>query len=324
MNHEATPLAARLLAALAVGETAVDELEGARPVGRHDRARTLLSIYDLHTAPVAKLGQAVELQWHPVLIELKTRLERQWIEELDAVPAPPGEAVAAMRMIAARDRVPAVYQWLAEEATWDEIVEFLTLEGGPDADFDDLVSTCQLGLSGRPKLELATNYWDEMGNGRLEGVHTVLHDLMVEALQMPRIDRRQQSVEALERSALGGLFATNRWLQPEMLGALGLIEIQAGPRCRKVLRAFDRVGAPADAYPFYRVHAEVDPIHGRNWLENAILPTISEHPSWGPRIVRGAWWRSQVNAAFFESVCPRFDEPASRFLVGAAVGRKAS
>lgn len=319
-----TALAGRLRAALAMGGPAVEGLEGAVPRGRHDRAHTLLAIYDLHMAPVARLGRAAALQWHPVLVEMKTRLERQWIDELDASPPPTGEAVAAMRMIAARDRVPPVYHWLAEEATWTEVVEFLAIEGGPDADFDDMVATCQLGLSGRPKLELATNYWDEMGNGRLEGVHTELHDLMVAALGMPRPDRREQSMEALERSALGGLLATNRWLQPEMLGALGLIEIQAGPRCRKVLRAFDRVGAPPAAYPFYRVHAEVDPVHGRNWLEHAILPTIAEHPSWGPRIVRGAWWRSQVNAAFFDSVYPRADEPASQVLVGASLARRAS
>lgn len=324
MSQHATPLAGRLLAAMAEGGPALDALAREVPHGRHDRARTLLVIYDLHLAPVARLGAAVSLQWHPVVCELKTRLEREWIDELDAEPAPPGDAVAAMRVIAARDRVPPVYRWLADEAGWDEVVQFLTLEGGPDADFDDLVAVCQLGLSGRPKLELATNYWDEMGNGCADGVHTELHDRMAAALDMARVDRRAQSVESLERSALGGLLATNRWLQPEMLGALGLIEIQAGPRCRKVLRAFDRVGAPPEAYPFYRVHAEVDPVHGRNWLENAIVPTIAEHPSWGPRIVRGAWWRSQVNAAFFESMWPPPEEPSSLFLVGAVPARKAS
>ena len=28
---------------------------------------------------------------------------------------------------------------------------------------------------------------------------------------------------------------------------------------------------------------------------------ITECPEWGPRIVRGALWRSEVNAAFFEA-----------------------
>jgi hypothetical protein len=86
-----------------------------------------------------------------------------------------------------------------------------------------------------------------------------------------------------------------------MLGALGLIELQAGPRCRLVLQAFDRVGAPQAAYPFYVVHAEVDPRHGKDWLEKAVQPLSQELPEWSERMVRGAWWRSQVNAAFFEA-----------------------
>jgi hypothetical protein len=204
--------------------------------------------------------------------------------------------------VAARDRLPAAYRWLAKEAGWDDVVRFLALEGGPDGGFDDLVAVCQVGLAGSAKLELAKNYWDEMGNGSQDAVHTVLHERLVAAVGMPRVPREEQPVEALERAALGGLLATNRWLQPEMLGALGLLELQAGPRCRLVLQAFDRLGAPADAYPFYVEHAEVDPVHGKDWMDKAVVPTVQERPEWGPRIVKGAWWRSAVNLSFFEAL----------------------
>jgi len=49
---------------------------------------------------------------------------------------------------------------------------------------------------------------------------------------MPRISHEQMPVAALERAALGGALATNRWLQPEMLGCSGLLDLQAGPRRR--------------------------------------------------------------------------------------------
>ena len=32
------------------------------------------------------------------------------------------------------------------------------------------------------------------------------------------------------------------------------------------------------------------------------VSTVEQHPEWGPRIVKGAWWRSQVNLAFFEAL----------------------
>ncbi len=300
-------LSASLEAALTTGDLV--HLYGASPVDRRDRFLTLLQVYDLHTAPLESLGDAARHQGHPVVADLKSRLEQVWVDELELAwqdagrldeATTPERAVAAMRTVAARDRLPAAYKWLADTADWKQLVEFLALEGGPDGGFDDLVAACQIGLTGSAKLELAQNYWDEMGNGDPAAVHTVLHDDLVAAVNMPRVPRAEMPVEALERAALGGLFATNRWLQPEMLGALGLLELQAGPRCRLVLKAFDRLGAPEAAYPFYVEHAEVDPRHGKDWVEKAVAPTVAERPEWGPRIIKGAWWRSTVNLAFFE------------------------
>ena len=302
------PLADQLALALRDGGPALDLLRSAEPVDRRDLFLSLLTIYDLHTAPLEDVGDAVRHQHHPALSELKGRLEAPWMAELEAAWEAAGDltdcegpeqVVRAMRVVAARDRLPASYKWLAKSATWEQVVQFLALEGGPDGGFDDLIAVCQVGLSGTAKLELGKNFWDEMGQGDLAGVHTQLHADLCAAIDMPSIPRAQMGEAALERAALGGLLATNRWLQPEMIGALGLLELQAGPRCRLVLQAFDRLGAPAGAYPFYVEHAEVDPVHGKDWMDKAIEPLAGEKPAWGPRMVKGAWWRSTINLAFF-------------------------
>lgn len=308
----ASQLANTLTDALVSGEAALRSLAGVAPRDHRDRAASLLTIYDLHMAPLETVRAVARWQGHPAVAAIKFRLEGQWLAELEAsyaaadIPAAGLDtvdgAVAAIRAIAAKDRLPTAYRWLANEATWPEVVNFLALEGGPDGGFDDLIALCQVGLAGSAKLELAQNFWDEMGDGDPDGVHTTLHQRLVAAIDMPSVPRAEQPVEALERVALNGLLATNRWLQPEMLGALGLLELQAGPRCRLVLQGFDRLGAPAAAYPFYAEHAEVDPRHGRDWVDKAIMPTVAAYPPWGPRIVRGAWWRSQLNLAFFEAV----------------------
>jgi hypothetical protein len=306
-----TPLADALDAALAADDTAaLDPLSAAEPADERDRFATLLTIYDLHTAPLERVGAAARHQHHPVMASLKSRCESAWLDELEQLTLPVGPARAlqqgrpldAMRALAAGDRLPAVYRWLAGQAEWDQVLTFLALEGGPDAGFDDLVAACQIGLSGAPKMELANNYWDEMGNGDPAAVHTTLHDELVAAIGMTAVPPAEQPTSALARAAFGGLLATNRWLQPEMLGALGLIELQAGPRCRMVLKALQRCDAPAAAFPFYEVHAEVDPRHGKDWLDKAIAPTMAAHPEWRSRIVRGALWRSAVNAAFLDEV----------------------
>jgi heme oxygenase-like protein len=307
-------LSRALRAALAGGSSQLDRLVIPEVIGRRDRAATLLQIYALHTAPLTEIGDAVTHQHHPTIVHIKSRLEADWLAELNHAELPdglPSGTVAAMRRLATRDRLPGVYTWLASAASRQELVDFLALEGGPDAGFDDLVALCQIGLTGGAKVELARNYWDEMGEGDVTATHTLLYQQMAAALDLPERSMEEQPVVGLERSALGGLLATNRWLQPEFLGALGMTELQAGPRCRLVLQAFERLGAPAAAYPFYRVHAEVDPRHGKDWLDNVIAPLAEDRPAWGDRMLRGALWRHRTNAAFFAAVDERTEAVAA-------------
>jgi len=301
----------------APGDRELRALADELPTSPADRFRCLREVYRLHFAPLHEVGSAARWQHHPVVAELKSRCEAAWITELDAsveVPAlpTPGDVVPALRRLAAADRLPPLYRWLARDADREQLDQFLRWEGGPDGGFDDLVAICQVGLAGRAKIELARNYWDEMGNGDLEQVHTILHDDLVRAMDLADAAASSddsEPVSGMARGCLGGMLASNRWLQPEMLGALGLIELQAGPRCRLVMQGLARLGAPAAAFPFYRVHAEVDPRHGADWLEEAIAPVVEEHLDWANRILRGAFWRSYTNAAFLAEITPLLREP---------------
>jgi hypothetical protein len=71
------------------------------------------------------------------------------------------------------------------------------------------------------------------------------------------------------------------------------------------------VGAPREAFPFYEVHAEVDPRHGKDWLEKAVAPTAVEQPHWRERMVRGAWWRAVTNAGLFDLLGDQVQMPAA-------------
>jgi hypothetical protein len=305
-------VAFRLRSALADGdESLLEALVSAEPRDWRDALLALALVHDLSLAPLMSVGAAAGFERHPAVAQLKARLESRFLGKLRHPDggrgrAPASDAVADMRRLAARDLVPPVYEWLAEEASLEEMRSYLALEGGPDGGFDDLVALCQVGLVGEPKLELAQNYWDEMGRGTWSEVHTELHRRMAKALDLQAVAREEQPVEALERALLGTTLATNRWLQPELIGALGLIEMQAGPRCRRVVKGLQRVGAPAEALPFYAEHAVADSRHGKDWLEHVIAPLARDVPAWGPRIVAGAHWRAEVNRAFFSAALRRY------------------
>ena len=300
------PLSTHLASSLDDGGRGLASVAAADPVDWRDLLLTLSTIQDLHTAPLQELYGRERFQHHPAVAELKWRLEERFLDEVarrDAAAAwdLPAPAAAAVRAVGFRRQVPEVYEWLAHHADRQGIVEFLSLEGGPDGGFDDLVATCQIGLDGEPKLELARNYWDEMGNGSLARVHTELHRKLTWALGLACPPRKSQPVEALERSVLTGVLVTNRWLQPELLGALGLLELQAGPRCRMVVAALERIGAGGDALDFYVEHSTVDPRHGRDWVDNAVVP-LQGDARWAAGMVRGARWRWIVDVGFFDAV----------------------
>ncbi|HEX5586484.1 MAG TPA: iron-containing redox enzyme family protein [Acidimicrobiia bacterium] len=291
-------LTERLRSALRSGADLPDEREA---------LCTLLDVYALHLAPITDLDGAATWQHHPDVAALKGTLEARFRARLGDVPCPVGDDPAeSFRRLARDDVAGPVYEWLAADADRDELIEFISLEGGPDADFDDLVALCQIGLVGLPKLTLARNYWDEMGRGELSSVHTELHRDMVRALRLRAVPVDELPTQALERKALNGYLATNRALQPELLGSLGLIECQAGPRCRKVAAGMRRLGLPAGALPFYEEHATADPRHGKDWVAQAIVPLVDERPEWGPRIRRGAQWRATVNRDFFVAMARSF------------------
>jgi Iron-containing redox enzyme len=298
-------LSRRLRAALGAGDHGLDQLSTREAVS------TLLDVYSLHLAPIDTLGGAEQWQHEPRVAQVKLTLERRFRarlggDEASAVADNLADVTDAFRTVAHDDMVPPIYDWLAGAADHTDLVEFLALEGGPDADFDDLVALCQVGLAGLPKLTLAANYWDEMGRGSLERVHTELHHDMAAALGLRTIPTDRLPLEVLDRRALNGYLATNRSLQPEMLGSLGLLEVQAGPRCRRVVSAMRRLEVPTAALPFYEEHATADPRHGKDWIDGALAPVVVDHPEWAPRILRGARWRAIVNGRFFDAMSARF------------------
>lgn len=309
-------LARRLDSALLGDGRGLDTLAAAEPADDHDALVSLLAVHDLHVAPLDQLDGRARWQHHPAVAALKWRLEAWFLRRLEERDRAAGwelpeEAPAALRALAVLEQVPALYRFLADHADYDQLIGFLALEGGPDGGFDDLVAACQIGLTGEPKLEMARNYWDEMGNGAAAEVHTELHHRLSAALGITAVPRVEQPVEALERAALGSMLATTRALQPEMAGALGLIELQAGPRCRKVLDALRRLDAPADAFPFYEVHATVDPRHGKDWVDHVVAPLAAD-PGWAAGMVRGARWRWLVNDAFFRRMSEWLDRQMAR------------
>ena len=115
------------------------------------------------------------------------------------------------------------------------------MEAAGEAGFDDLVALTQVKLPTRPKLELARNYWDEMGRGAEPGMHGPMLDRTVKGLGLtPSIEGTLWQSLALANTMTA--FATTRRYAYHSIGALGVVELTAPTRVAAVDAGLKRLG----------------------------------------------------------------------------------
>lgn len=192
----------------------------------------------------------------------------------------------------------ALFPWLAEEAPLDAMVWFLTQEVAGEAGFDDLVAMTQVKLPTQPKLELARNYWDEMGQGKRGGMHGPMLEVLARELG---IDHDVPVV--WESLALGNLMtalAMNRRYTFHSVGALGAIELTAPGRAVHVNAGLKRLGVGGEARRYFALHATLDVKHSIAWNREVLRPLVAENPETARAIAEGALLRLEAGRRCFE------------------------
>jgi hypothetical protein len=192
-----------------------------------------------------------------------------------------------------------LFPWLAQQATRAEMCWFLQQEMAGEAGFDDLVALTQVKLPARPKLELARNYWDEMGQGTQSGMHGPMLEKLSHALSL---DVREESTvwESLALANLMVALAANRHYAYQSVGALGAIELTAPGRSEQVNAGLKRLDLPGEARRYYALHATLDVKHSRAWNAEALQPLVAANPELAVPIAEGALMRLRAGERCFE------------------------
>jgi hypothetical protein len=192
-----------------------------------------------------------------------------------------------------------LFPWLAEHATEAEMRWFLRQEVAGEAGFDDLVAITQVRMPRVAKMELARNYWDEMGRGNIRGMHGPMLEALSEELELGSL-----SIPVVwETLALGNLMvalAANRRYAWASIGALGVIELTAPGRAELVNQGLVRLGVSGAARKYYALHAQLDKQHSAAW-NREILPTLVEaDPRTARAMAEGALMRLRAGLRCFE------------------------
>lgn len=191
-----------------------------------------------------------------------------------------------------------LFPWLAEDATIEDMRWFLTQEAAGEAGFDDLVALTQVKLPARPKLEMARNFWDEMGRGQESGMHGGLLERMSHYLDLPvAIDSTVW--QALALSNLMIALATERHYAYHSIGALGVIEMTAPGRVAAIAAGLRRLGVPAPERLYFDLHATLDLKHSLAWNTEVIAPLVEQDPRVAIWIAEGALMRLNAGSRCF-------------------------
>jgi hypothetical protein len=144
-----------------------------------------------------------------------------------------------------------LFDWLAEFANVEQMRWFIQQEVAGEAGFEDLTAMTQVKIPTRAKLEMARNYWDEMGRGREIGMHGPMLSRVAQEFGLNKIesafgDDLDSDIDDVvpQVLALGNLMtgmAMNRHYTYHSVGALGAIELTAPLRAKKVYEGLKRL-----------------------------------------------------------------------------------
>lgn len=191
-----------------------------------------------------------------------------------------------------------LFPWIETHATMNELRWFLSQEVAGEAGFEDLVALTQLKMPTQAKLELARNYWDEMGRGIEIAMHGPMLSRLAASLELEPSE--DPVVEALELGNLLAGFAFNRCYAYHSIGALGAVEMTAPDRTRMVNLGLKRLRVPAGDRQYFAIHATLDIKHSIAWNREVIIPLVAERPSCAVAIAEGALMRLRAGQRCFE------------------------
>lgn len=296
----------RTLAAIRALNTAAHERMS--PSALYLQQLLLARIYKMHTTlvtgPTADRSGAI----HEITLLLETATvvaEDAWLgaNYLADTPSDPREYLSWLKNVARTHRVykHAYYsEFIRHEATAADLRTYVMQESVVDGRFDDLLALMQVGTDGAAKMEIAANFWDEMGNGNESEVHTSLFNNIFDVFDISAEELESSlTANALLSGNLAVLLCRYRSFYPEAVGFLGMTEWMVPDRFVNVVHAWERLGLPEVGIVYHKLHITVDAQHAAGWFHNVVLPAASnERMRQG--IARGALWRLNSSARYLD------------------------
>jgi hypothetical protein len=217
-------------------------------------------------------------------------------EAASRAPSQPSDFVGWLDSLreAATAQSNPFFQWLAERATHSEMSWFLAQELAGGDGLEDLLALVQVKQPWRAKIEMARNYWDEMGQGNATATGARLleqlgYDLHMDSTQLP-------AWESLARSNLMLGLATNRRYAFQALGALAILEMTTATPSAHLNAGLRRLGFSGASCGYFEAREKLSPLRSHAWNQGVILPLVAQDSRSASAIAEGALMRLVADA----------------------------
>lgn len=208
---------------------------------------------------------------------------------------------------------PLYEDYLNNHATLDDLRYFLVQETTIDTRFDDFLALIQLGTDGGIKLEIASNYWDEMGNGDESRMHTVMFSRTMANVGIdPTGYSDDLTPEALICGNLSLMLSLRRKHFYKAIGYFAATEYMTPRRFKNVLTAWQRNGLKLSDAEYHKEHIRIDAIHANDWFKNVLSPVIEKNPDTAFEITRGVLYRLNTSKRYLDMLLSRFTHQQTR------------
>lgn len=196
---------------------------------------------------------------------------------------------------------PFYEKYLSKYASLDDLCQFLIQESTIDTRFDDFLAMLQIGTDGGIKMEIASNYWDEMGNGSPSKMHvTMFARTMVNLGIDPKVCEELLTTEALVCGNLSTMVCYQRKHFYKGIGYFAATEYMTPRRFKHILTALKRNGRHLADAEYHQEHIAIDAIHAQNWFKNVIVPLVDKEPETVFEMTRGALYRLNTSKRYLD------------------------
>jgi pyrroloquinoline-quinone synthase len=162
------------------------------------------------------------------------------------------------------------------------------------------LSRCSLSL----RVAIIENLWDELGQGQLDDAHPNRFGKCLDAFGLQRsLHASLTQADSVEPFQLFDVYAHCCVTADDLfvgLGCLAGLELSMPTQMSKIVQGMEAHGLGDDVLDFWRLHIDVDEVHGRQWLDMTV--PIVEADAQARSVLTGAALALEGRAGLYDGI----------------------